>query len=186
MFEAYKNKHKNETAYLIGTGPTISHFPANRYDGVYVGVNESYMLEDTGAKLDYLITEKQFPKLKIPVFHCDTIESNGENCFKYRSHITEIGPFHGSNKEIIDRFNGASSMIYHGFFLAAHMGCNKIHLVGCDCTKSGGFSYERLSKGWQYIKSHMNENHPNVEIININPVGLKSMFRSLYTVNSSQ
>ncbi|MCH7902541.1 hypothetical protein IIC68_02190, partial [archaeon] len=63
----------------------------------------------------------------------------------------------GTNKKIIKRFNGESSTIYHVFFFALYMGCNPIHLVGCDCTSGRLFdeeniTYHTLVRGWSYIK----------------------------------
>ena len=180
MFEQYKDIHKDKPAYLLGTGPTVESFPADDYPGIYVGVNEAHLLP---IKLDYLLTEKQHPNLKnlpdaLPVFYSG-VELDKPNCFEYRYHLTEWGPFQGTNDEIISRFYGVSSMIYHGFFLALHLGCKKIHLVGCDCT--GKWGYTSQIKGWKYIKEYVAENNPDVEIININPMNLKDVFPSIYT-----
>jgi len=69
----------------------------------------------------------------------------------------------------------------------------KIYLVGCDCSSSGYFSeaksdliYDhnttnRLIQGWQKIKEFQQIYYPDVEIVSINPVGLKGMFNDIYT-----
>ena len=68
----------------------------------------------------------------------------------------------------------------------------KIYLVGCDCSKTGHFYEERgdvingtdLSyqyKSWLELKEHLKRYYSDTEIITINPVGLKGMFKDLYT-----
>lgn len=192
VFAPYKDKHKNEPAYIIGSGPTIHSFPAGQYHGVYIGVNETFLLP---IHLDYILTEKQTPGLnnlpeEITVLHDASVKINKPNSFTYREQLAEFGPFQGTNKEIIRRFNGETCTMYHAFFFTLHMGCNPIHLVGCDCTSGRFFDeqdikYHTLVRGWSYIKEYVTQNHPDVEIININPVSLKDMFRSIYTVEES-
>lgn len=73
------------------------------------------------------------------------------------------------------------------FILHAHP--NKIYLVGCDC--SNGFFYKSditfdntpMIRGWKALKQHMEEFYPDIEIISINPVGLKGLFKDEYTDN---
>lgn len=69
----------------------------------------------------------------------------------------------------------------------------KIYLVGCDCSMQGHFN-DKMGKqqmasagisvwleGWKKIKEFANEYYPETEIILVNPVGLKGMFRDVYT-----
>ena len=73
------------------------------------------------------------------------------------------------------------------FILHAHP-C-KIYLVGCDCSK--GFFYksnitfnvEYQINAWNRVKRHIDELYPDIEIISINPVGLKGLFKDEYTDN---
>lgn len=73
------------------------------------------------------------------------------------------------------------------FILHAHP--SRIYLVGCDC--SSGFFYKSditfnnapMVRGWQALKQHMEEFYPDIEIISINPVGLKGLFKDEYTDN---
>lgn len=73
------------------------------------------------------------------------------------------------------------------FILHAHP--KKIYLVGCDC--SSGFFYnsditfnnESMIKGWKALKQHIEEFYPDIEIISLNPVGLKGLFKDEYTDN---
>lgn len=73
------------------------------------------------------------------------------------------------------------------FILHAHP--NKIYLVGCDC--SSGFFYksnitfnaEYQINTWKRVKQQMEDLYPDIEIVSINPVGLKGLFKDEYTDN---
>ena len=62
----------------------------------------------------------------------------------------------------------------------------RIYLVGCDCT-TAGYAYDKkdknflkpdkMLKGYTEFKKFVNKYYPDVEIISINPVGLKGMFK---------
>ena len=65
----------------------------------------------------------------------------------------------------------------------------KIYLVGCDCSLSG-YSYddkyknflvpEYLIAAYKKFKDFAHKYYPDVEIISINPVGLKGIFKDVY------
>ena len=79
---------------------------------------------------------------------------------------------------------------------ALYAGFTKIYLVGCDCSNFGGnnhqeFFYKNINnqinidnhliEWWNNIKSFKDKFYPNVEIININPIGLKNkMDKDIY------
>ena len=62
----------------------------------------------------------------------------------------------------------------------------RIYLVGCDCTTSG-YAYAKndtnfllpnqIIEAYKKLKKFTNKYYPDVEIISINPVGLKGIFR---------
>lgn len=70
----------------------------------------------------------------------------------------------------------------------------KIYLVGCDCSLGGYFNNEKLNKkekqnylntveiieNWKKLKFFANRYYPDTEIISINPVGLKGVFKDIY------
>lgn len=65
----------------------------------------------------------------------------------------------------------------------------KIYLVGCDCTTEG-YSYnskeknflatDKVIKAYAQFKQFAQKHYPDVEIISINPVGLKGIFKDEY------
>lgn len=66
----------------------------------------------------------------------------------------------------------------------------KIYLVGCDCT-TAGYAYskddknflvpDRIIKAYKKFKLFAGKYYPDIEIISINPVGLKGIFKDVYT-----
>ena len=72
----------------------------------------------------------------------------------------------------------------------------RIYLVGCDCSSLGYCSgildktaaqtkfpldVERLLYGWTKMKEFIEKFYPDVEIVSVNPVGLKGMFKDIET-----
>lgn len=63
---------------------------------------------------------------------------------------------------------------------------SKIYLVGCDCTTSG-YAYdksysnflkpEKIINAYKKFKEFAHKYYPNIDIVSINPVGLKGIFR---------
>lgn len=53
----------------------------------------------------------------------------------------------------------------------------KLYLVGCDC--SGRYANDQLHS-WKMFKTFASNNNPDLEIISINPVGLKGLFNDKY------
>ena len=68
---------------------------------------------------------------------------------------------------------------------------SKIYLVGCDCTNGEHFykdnaeaysnKFDDLYNIWVNIKEYLKENYPDTEVISVNPVGLKGLFKDVYT-----
>lgn len=105
-------------------------------------------------------------------------------------------------------FNQAlhKNICYHGLadfgsvaFAALHFALftypKKIYLVGCDTKRTGYFynadkkslgkkhmfNLRKMKIGYARIKMFAKQYFPDTEIISINPVGLKGLFRDIYT-----
>ncbi len=69
--------------------------------------------------------------------------------------------------------------------------CNpkRIYLAGCDCSQEGHFNQDKqdvlevgcVLRGYAAIKEFAGKHYPETEIISINPVGLKGIFKDIYT-----
>ena len=81
------------------------------------------------------------------------------------------------------------SVIFSAIQFALYTQPKRIYLVGCDCSDNGyfdqrGAKYQNATSFvpfWQKLKEFASINYPNIEIISINPVGLKGLFTDTYT-----
>jgi len=82
--------------------------------------------------------------------------------------------------------------IFSALQFALYTNPQKLYLIGCDCSNNGHFHSERIEvanssslsyqlKSWQAFKNHIARYYPDVEVISVNPVGLKGMFKDVYT-----
>lgn len=60
--------------------------------------------------------------------------------------------------------------------------------LGCDCSAGGHFvdnkdtsHYGYMLYGWNQAKLFLSYHYPDIEIISINPIGLKRMFKDIYS-----
>lgn len=92
------------------------------------------------------------------------------------------------------------SVIFQAAQFALYTNPRRIYLVGCDCSFYGHFdsnkpifsSNEALEQhrirnfdGWNKFKNFAALYYPETEIISINPVGLKGMFKDMYTTGEN-
>lgn len=86
------------------------------------------------------------------------------------------------------------SCVFSAMYFAIYTGIKKIYIVGCDCACNGYFDGKeqksewkngsvttKLLRGWRIFKEYVEIFHPDVELVSINPVGLKGMFKDVYT-----
>lgn len=87
------------------------------------------------------------------------------------------------------------SVIFAAIHFALYTYPKKIYLVGCDVSNEGYFfqsdcvtqrNIERDRKkdwlpGYQRVKSYAQFHYPDMEIVSVNPVGLRGLFRDIYT-----
>ncbi|MBD5509236.1 MAG: hypothetical protein HDR05_14690 [Lachnospiraceae bacterium] len=86
------------------------------------------------------------------------------------------------------RSYGTTLFIVFQFALWTHP--DKIYIVGADCSR--GYSKEAAAAdvdndhswmkwGWKQLAKFAKMNYPDIEIVSINPVGLKGVFKDVYT-----
>jgi len=86
------------------------------------------------------------------------------------------------------------SSVFSAAYFALYAGIKKLYLVGCDCSDTGhfdnhaqfNFNKNLLLKGWDIFKYYTETFYPDVEIISINPVGLKGFFIDIYTNSNGE
>lgn len=101
-----------------------------------------------------------------------------------------------SNPDITTRpLNTWDSIVFPAFELALWMHPKKVYLVGCDSAANGHYYHKDMDPdesfpvnnnvlyGWEMMQIYVKNHYPDIEIISINPVGLKGMFKDVYTEN---
>lgn len=209
IFKQYKNKYSGQTAVLVGGGPSIDNFkPID--DAIYAGVNligKHNLFNqslDQHMKLDYFFfgdrnrhMQKDF-KVKKAKFGACIVDGQEHSLHLTLNEVQELGAngMEISNKRPVDFPEDISSnaiyghtVVMAGLQFLVYCGVSKIYLVGMDCSGShcfndihiiNGSTYTSMIVDWDNAKKWLNEKHPEIEIISINPVGLKGYFKDIY------
>ena len=77
------------------------------------------------------------------------------------------------------------SVVFSAMQFALFTNPKRIYLVGCDCSSGyfdgkAGADVSHLVKSWKELKKFAETYYPETEIISVNPVGLKGLFKDLY------
>lgn len=128
-----------------------------------------------------------YPNIKrIPQYHFTKAKASPYILQSIYDRTFPILPFDIAYSPILD-FGGT---VFSAFQFALYTNPEKIYLVGCDC--STGHFHKEGSNGlgaslipqiqwWKRLKGYLMDYYPQLEIISVNPVGLKGMFRDVYT-----
>ena len=213
-FYKYKNKYLNKEIVLIGNGPSAIKYLKNIKDAIHVGVNRAFLLKDINLdylfvqdnyKVGSLFNDIKNSTNKSCIKFYGIVDGNHYNVSMTipDSYINEIDAV----KYIVNPIDFLSDMQYEiSIFPLGDFGTvvfsalqfifwtnpKKIYLVGLD-TKNNGHFYNnessldvnRIMYGWERVKYFRENFYPKTEIISINPVGLKGMFKDIYTEDGS-
>lgn len=192
-FSEFKACHRGQTVAVIGTGPTLNYY--SQLKGIsHIGVNGSFLKEN--LKLDYLFFRHNLPEfwkalrsysfVKFFAYGDDVIpECAVEENHARRFFYTPVTPRLHTNIEYYPLAT-LGSVIFYALQFAIYTRPKRILLVGCDCSDDGHFNdegatdYGFMIDGYRYLKEFISLHYPDVEIISVNPVGLKGMFRDVY------
>lgn len=208
-FPRYKNCHKNEEIVITATGPTLNYYkPIHK--AIHIGVNRAYKAQNIN-KLDYIficdfwsVKEEEVDEIAnytATVFlgtYSSINKSEREHSIpvKYRNYpntncyaIDYPRNLRYPDIEICGLMD-YGSVVFNAAHFASYTHPKKIYLVGCDCSQNGYFDNTKQSQplrvnaiieGWKKFKEYMDWYYPDTEIISINPVGLKGVFKDIYT-----
>jgi hypothetical protein len=207
--EKFKDIHKNKTAILFATGPSILKYNKlnDSENFIKIGLNTIYNYPEILNELNYYFYGSHY---YVNDSHRENIEKicMNKNIITFasayedgRSHkdinrgniaperARELGsyPFENNSREVFtnDIANYSTcggSIVFPAIQHILYMGFNKIYLVGCD----GGFTAnpkcsDTLIKWWGKFIEFKKIYYPNVEIFSINPDCLKGKFKDIYT-----
>lgn len=204
-FTEFKGCHAGRTVALVASGPTINYYM--RIKGIpHIGVNETFL--NPNLKLDYYFandygrgTAKWYDRLKD--YDCVKFLGLGgwtsESRDLYRIPEDIIDTNHGrkfytllsENSELhcdIEHYPlMGGSVVHAAFHFALYTRPKQILLIGCDCSgadrfcDSVGFDYSYFTAAWKVAQRFASRYYRDTEVISVNPVGLKGLFRDVYT-----
>jgi hypothetical protein len=81
------------------------------------------------------------------------------------------------------------SCIFSALEMALWTHPKRIYLVGCDCATTGNFDginepkenriFEPIYYGWKMYRDYIASHYPDIDVVSVNPVRLKGMFRDI-------
>lgn len=208
-FPQFKDCNKDKEVVIVATGPTMKNYQPIE-NAIHIGINRAFRRKEipldyiftidySGEKFVDEILEypnaKKFigistmkhdsqtflQKCAIPLHYY-----NHDNVYPYASdYPRNLGYPDLSHFGLLD-FGSTAHSAFH-FALYTHP--KKIYLVGCDCSGGGYFingSKQRIDakymvEGWEKLEAFWQQYYPDVEVISINPVNLKGLFKDIYT-----
>lgn len=141
------------------------------------------------GKFLYSLYEKNFPEIK---------DEEKYNIYRYygakRHGFPNLKDFEYELHADITTYPLADfySISFAALQFALYTYPKKIYLVGLDTAQTGNFfnakgvctyHYKKMLEGYKKFKKFAEIQYPETEIISINPVGLKGLFRDMYTEN---
>ena len=204
-FREFKGINAGKDVVIVATGPSMRYY-TQMPQAIHIGVNSAF--KNPKIQLDYYFTtdfesrNEWFFELK----NYNFIKFFGQySAGKYRDRFQVpekiIEENHGRrffqgapNEDIFINIEYYPLMAFYSItFQALHFAIytnpKRIFLVGCDCSSEGYFdggkqlfaNPPKWLKGYIKFKDFINRFYPDTEIISVNPVGLKGLFRDVYT-----
>ena len=207
----YKNIYKEKEIVILACGPTLNYYDLSQnIDMVYMGVNRAYKQNNIKLDYVFVQDQFPEGMSEINAYignnckkfygilsnshgrkfsHCRRIPHtccDKNNVFLYylESIVSHNWPYDIS----IEPFGEFKSTVFSALQFALYTRPKRIYIVGCDCDSGGYFygsdgmhKYPHLIEQWKKAKNHIDEVYPDVEVVSINPVGLKGLFKDVYT-----
>lgn len=212
FFTKFRNIHKDKSAYIFATGASLNNYKfKDLNNSILVGLNKIYKRKDIVNKLNYYFFGSEYNN---DLDHKTNIDNLPENITKFASVYTygkhsvsgNIGPESVKNiknayafDKRLDDFSVdiskqpflGHSIVFPAIQFLLYTGVTKIHLIGCDCDDNYFYGkgqwanpYYHYLNWWINFRDFKNKNYSNVDIISINPIGLKGLFIDEFTCDS--
>lgn len=209
-FPSFKNCNLNQNIVVVGCGPTLNNY-SYMNKAKHIALNRAICCDrikfDYSFWVDYRNdTDKwleQFSKYDCIKFYgkhmnfIPPINERGcahipdyvairDNALRFYSNAFDPHIYQDiSCAPLVDLGSVAHCAVH--FALYTHP--KKIYLVGCDCSNNGYFnnrpqpiwSPDKVIDGYMHIKNFAQVYYPDIEIISVNPVGLRGLFKDVYT-----
>lgn len=210
-FLKYRNCHAGREMVVLASGPTLNYYtakPGALHLGVnkvfYSGKAElDYLFmqdyipsaqDDADNYLPGRCQKFYGRHFLVPAISDAHAEKAKAERYYFRAYDPSYSSVAFSSDLSISPLTAFASVIHPAVQFALWTGVKRIYLVGCDCSLGGyaqGLRDEDPSKntllvsavieGWTRLKEYARIFYPETEIVSINPVGLKGLFRDEYT-----
>jgi glycosyltransferase involved in cell wall biosynthesis len=205
VFPKFKNINNGKDVVVVGAGPTLKYYKYIK-NAVHIGVNRTFLYNE--LNLDYLFLQ-DYSGLKDYIDDANNYLQ--DKCIKFYGITTfkniAIPEEHAIKSKALRYFEGFvttpfqgdisvmplpnyKSIIFPALSFAIYTNPKRIYIVGCDCDNLGNFdNFQGESKldvaiirnGWINFKQFVEQMYPSMEIISVNPIGLKGIFNDTYT-----
>lgn len=214
-FGPYFGCHEGKDVVLVAAGPTLKYFtPTSKK--IYCGVNRSFfydkvqldylfiqdsLIDDMATANTYrgeLCTKFYgiFPSRwmrvhqKVGVYPISIFDAKKANAKTYI--LEDIPTFNWPYDIAKEPLRDCCGCVFSALQFILYTHPKRIYLVGCDCTDGGHFYGGKVEKfsdfiiRWKSFSQYVSEIFPEIEIISINPMGLRGMFKDQYTASFIQ
>lgn len=209
VFPKYKNINEGRDVVIIATGPTLKDFKPIE-DAIYIGVNKAFEYDKIMFDYLFLQDYSGATKTYINDFLNYHVESTKKfiGFIDFSAFSYSVMPDYFSNLQNVERYCTYHPMINQQFNhdischpLGEHCSIvfpaiqfalwthpKRIFIVGCDTNMKGYFNnnsenvlyLDEILAGWKKLKQFAEVYYPDIEIISVNPIGLKGMFKDEY------
>lgn len=153
----FKDKHKNEDCFIIGTGPSINKMDLNLLNGYnLIGLNKIFLIfKKVKLDLNYLVAVNKYvieqSKREIEKINCILFLNYIASKAIKKPHIYKIfsgGPYNFS-RDMTMPIRTGSTVTYTALQIAYYMGFKRVFLIGIDhnFSQSGTSHVPEVLKG---------------------------------------
>lgn len=209
-FPKFKGCNIGRDIVIVACGPTMKYYnPIN--NAIHIGVNKAYQrsnikldylfIQDRLSVIKFIEDIIKYPAQIFIGSYLNREDDWISDCVipeKYRN-------IEGINYYFSDYHRNLSYpyLEYYGLVdygsvafpatqFALYTNPKRIFIVGCDCSAGGYFdgsknqniqnhNLSHLVQHWKNFKKYIETYYPEIEIISINPIGLKGIFKDVYT-----
>lgn len=198
----YRAIHNGKDIFIVGGGPSLSKFKTRvNEDSIYIGINKAFL--DQKINFDYLFVQDNW----VEGFQ-EFINYRKEECIKFLAIINvdnsngirqfDATKIQGTRYVLdgmhmgpipydisIQPFADLRGTVFSALQFAFYTEPKRIFLVGFDLGFGNYYSkyahsYDYQYDSWIKIKQHADLHYKEIEIISINPIGLKGLFKEIY------
>ncbi|CBY26512.1 hypothetical protein ACVQFP_002793 [Yersinia enterocolitica] len=210
VFPPFVNKHEGQEIAVVGCGPTLQQYqpiPSAVHIGVnksfqHPKLELDYLfIQDYVSSKNYIEAANQYRRGQCQKFYgiiqgayeisIPAIQALAANAYRYYI-MVGYSPFClDIQNNPLPNFN---SITFSALAFALLTKPKRIYLVGCDTNGDGYFdgqlnhmpqadlmySISINKQGWHHFRNFIDVFYPEVEVVSVNPVGLKGLFQDIY------